>query len=152
MNRRSFLLATTSSLIVAASRLSPHPTIEFLPSVPAPSSESLDRSRLLDCLAQVESGRNDQAVSFRHNRPIARGRYQIKEITWFQHTNRPWKLAHNLYFATFVAERHLMWLEKQVNPNPFDLAHAWRYGAQAGWVRNDDYPYRVHNLYHDSRS
>lgn len=151
MNRRTFLAATTSLATVTVLKLSAHPTIELLPiSNPAPSSVSLDRSRLLDCLAQVESGRNDMATARRGGRVVALGRYQITEPVWFQHTNRPWKLAHNFHFATIVAERHLMHLEKLVNPNPFDLAHAWRYGLRG--VTVDDYPNRVHNLYYAART
>lgn len=155
MNRRTFLVGTTLLATAQASTLLT--PLASMKSTQQPSSVSLDRSRLLDCLAQVESARNDQAVATRLNTPIARGRYQITEPVWFQHTNRPWKLAHNFHFATIVAERHLATLEKLVNPNPADLAAAWRYGPNSPWPVNtewfqaDDYPWRVHNLYYEAK-
>lgn len=91
------------------------------------------------------------ATARRNGRLVALGRYQITKPVWFQHTNRPWKLAHNFHFATIVAERHLAWLEKHLNPNPFDLAVGWRFGVNfTGYP--DDYPHRVHDLYYASRT
>lgn len=151
MNRRDFLkVATTSPALVAVSQSS---TSTTSPLIVPPSA---DLSRLLDCIAQVESRRDDKAISYRGSTPIARGRYQLKCDTWFQHTNRPWTLAHNFFFADEVARRHLGWLHKNIPPSsprepsfhPWALAWAWR-GGLTGWQVRDTFPDEVVRQYND---
>ena len=133
-----------------------------------PATPILDLPRFLTCLAAVESGNKDGAIAERNNQPLARGRFQITEAVWFQHTNRPWKLAHNYMFAQVIAERHLHWLNThllnisidEVHHRPFALAWAWRAGLTS-WNNRDkitethrksellDYSNRVLNLYFD---
>ena len=134
------------------------------------SATSWDLSRLLACISAVESGGKDGATETVAGRIIARGRYQLTERTWHQHTNRPWKLAHNASFAQVIAERHLFWLDNnlprvsvdEVHFRPYALAWAWRAGL-TGWNDRDkvphyahravlhDYSTRVLNLYNDPR-
>jgi hypothetical protein len=171
MNRRVFLTGATLSPLISPSSLGiptkPAQVVSsFTLSIPPPS---VDLSRLLDCIAQVESGRNDKAESRRNGQVIARGRYQLTATTWFQHTNRPWKLAHNFFVADEIAHRHVSWLDKNLPPisideyhfRPFSLAWCWRGGLDMWKVRSsfpdavthvyDDHANRVVNLYMETK-
>jgi hypothetical protein len=140
-------------------------------SLPVPTRlSSTDLSLLLDCIAEVESRRDDKAISYRGGQPVARGRYQLSSSTWFQHTNRPWTLAHSFFISDEIAKRHMGWLESNLprisiaeyHFRPWSLAWCWRGGLDAFRVRStfpdsishqyDDYANRVTNLYSSLRS
>lgn len=86
--------------------------------------------------------------------PVARGRYQITCVVWFQHTNRPWKLAHNLFWSDEVARRHLSWLAKNIPPTSDttflinSLAWAWR-GGLTMWQQRETFPPEMIQKYND---
>lgn len=126
---------------------------------------SQDLSLFLDCLAQVESGRNDKAIAYKNGKPYARGRYQITEAVWKQHTYLPWTLAHSFYVSETIARKHVEWLDARLERisisayhfRPFVIAFAWR-GGLSSWENQyaldyetkqkyNDYATRVANLY-----
>lgn len=117
---------------------------------------SVDLSRLLDCIAQVESGRDDAKVG----RSGERSKYQIKECVWRQH------LQHELYWlprfetecygsvAERVAKKHIKWLHSLIGPRPYAIVLAWNVGYK-NWQRsnfnqhNTTFANRVMNLYNE---
>lgn len=122
-----------------------------------------DDIKLVEAIAQVESGSDDLAVgklTARGERAV--GRYQILPSTWRDRTDWPIEYAHDHLKAQVVAVDHLNWLRKQLEKRPdvdqvtaYHLASAWRFGhAYAGkWDTNaqflarNQYSQRVKNLY-----
>lgn len=173
MTRRT-LLALPFTTVVAAAQTYLTP-VEKRETVGLTTSSPVCLPTLLYAIESVESGGRDSAEGRVGDRVVARGRYQITERVWFQHTNRPWTSAHNLYWSRIVAERHVRWLDKTLPrdrsttdplfPRAFALAWAWRAGVE-GWVlravlyppthpsysRFLDYSQRTLNLYVDRLS
>lgn len=117
------------------------------------TAERIDLGRLLDAIAQVESGGNDQAVGAHGER----GRYQIREETWRAIApNYPFIFAHDPAISRKVAMRHLEWLAQRVacrEPACANIiAIAWNAGVHAatdGYATPEqkDYAQRVTNIY-----
>lgn len=91
-----------------------------------------DDLRFLDAIAQVETGRNDQAVGACG----ARGRYQISRVTWEQHAPKMNHKEAQFYTkSTVVALKHLAWLRKVAmqrngeEPTYYKLAWWWKCGV-----------------------
>lgn len=87
--------------------------------------------QFLTALATIESSNNDLALG----KAGERGAYQIKAITWKQHTNIDFTIyAHDRQVSSQVAYMHLSWLKKSfVNsagrvPEPRDFYIMWRVG------------------------
>jgi hypothetical protein len=120
---------------------------------PSEHSSSVDLSRLLTCIAEVESGNRDDKVGSHGER----SRYQITEVVWKQHTTLPFDRCHG-FMAEYVARKHLLWLvENGVTPLPFPLALAWNGGLErwkAGKVfqRHHNYASRVNSLYQNVKT
>ena len=165
MNRRDFLTGSIAltGLSVTNSLVGTEPLITLSP-LSTPPSSSVDLLRLLDCIGVVESNSQDAAKGMSETgKVVARGRYQITEPTWFQHTNRPWKNAHIRSWSDEVGRRHLGWLTCYLTKpiTPFWLGYAWRTGLSytnkrivghafenLAWY---DHALRISNLYNDSR-
>jgi hypothetical protein len=142
MTRKNFLKVVTASSLT--------PLIATAKSSNEVSNSSTDLSRLLRCIAAVETSGNDSAVGSCGSR----SQYQISHDVWFQYTNRPFKECRGFH-ATLVAEKHLMWLLKHgVRRAPYDLALAWHKGL---WgykhllptTAFNSFQQRVDNLYRD---
>lgn len=63
------------------------------------------------------------------------GSYQLKEITWRQHTTLPFTDENVWAFEDGVAIKHIRWLEKELLKRhvvvcPFRVALAWRVGLE----------------------
>ena len=129
--------------------------------------KSVDLSRLLRCIAEVETGNRDWVVG----RNGERSRYQIKKSVWYQHcpyiytNNDAGQAGHETYckgkLATKVAMDHLTWLNTNIPHDLFSehdfrqypLAACWN-GGLAAWRGNmltsvANYATRVTNLYDD---
>ena len=104
--------------------------------------------KILDAIAQVESGRNDHA----HGPDGELTRYQIKPATWRRFSAIPmasagpdevWRVA-NLILAEIIRSRRLI--------TPFYIALGWRCGPN--WLvptlQELDYANRVQALYNDA--
>ena len=107
---------------------------------------------LLCAIALVETGVDDHAVGAHGER----GRYQISEVVWKQHSHLHFDFAHDPITATSVANTHLRWLVKhEVLVLPDHLAFAWHHGLLAycrhhtkyGAHIHDDFSTRVLNIY-----
>lgn len=163
MNRRTFLknaivstvvLPTLSSIVCGSEKsVGVH-----IPQVPTSNSSSkqVDLSRLLRCIAEVESGNNDAKVG-RHGE---RSRYQIKARVWYDYTVHNFNECHGQR-AISIAWEHLHWLNNHLPHDLFSerefrqypLAVAWN-GGLATWqsrlsTRVANYATRVTNLYDD---
>lgn len=128
-----------------------------------PPSPSVDLSLLLDCIAQVETNRNDRAVG----KAGELSQYQISPDVWYQHRpNLNFFLACNGIRAQDCAMEHLMWLDKHIpRESPiekdfreFALAWCWNAGMLIWKNKNlyittkvNNYAVRVTNLYTDVR-
>ncbi len=114
----------------------------------------VDLPRLLQAVAQVESGCDDKAVGKRGER----GRYQLSPAVWGQHARKqPFTLAHNATESKVVADHHIQWLLDRlrfasIELTPYNIALAWNAGFSA-MTHNKltavhrDYADRVVNLY-----
>jgi hypothetical protein len=167
-NRRNFLQALTASTLTALglSKVSAEPVITHS-GRNLTSSQSVDLSLLLHCIAEVETGNDDSKVG----KGGERSRYQISETVWRQHQD----LTHNSrewmtwYFqqcckgedAQDIALRHLRWLDRhilRITPierdfRAFALAWCWK-GGLSSWgkafsIPLNNYAVRVTNLYDD---
>lgn len=126
MTRRNFLLGSIG-LSLTAKLLSQNTSVVWpTPPVSQPPP-SLDRSRFLDCVAEIESGGNDSAIG-----PCgSRSRYQLSQAVWRQHTSRPFTSCRGPQ-ARAVAEMHLDWLLSNLpEPSVYWAAFAWRVGLRA---------------------
>lgn len=66
------------------------------------------------------------------------GRYQIKRITWRQHSDLPFEWAIVEAEENYVAEEHLKWLGEHLEfVTPYTLALAWKAGLKR--VRSETY-------------
>lgn len=130
-------------------------------------SKSVDLSRLLRCIAEVETGNNDSKIG----RNGERSRYQIKKNVWYQHcpyiytNNDAGQAGHETYckgkLATQVAMDHLIWLNSNIPHDLFSerlfrqypLAACWNGGLSVWRGRLPtsvaNYATRVTNLYDD---
>lgn len=158
--RKQFLLGLiTSPALLASSVTTVNSQNENLNTV----SSSTDLSRLLRCIAEVETGNNDALVGVKGER----SRYQITKTVWLQHPHcwQDGKQCPFLYCYALngekTAELHLRWLDRHLPPctRPFWLAFAWRAGLErtllelrGASVTTTFYRYarRVTNLYDDA--
>lgn len=116
--------------------------------------------RLLDAIAQVESGNNHWALNKASG---TRGAWQITESTWKQHTSWPFADAYSPTKAQAVALMHLRWLRQELEKDPqigegnvtnHHLSSAWLRGVnyrksderERLWLERLDYCARVKNL------
>ena len=122
-----------------------------------------DDVRLVEAIAEVESGGNDDAVgpeTARGERAV--GRYQMLPSTWRDRTSWPIEYAHDHLKARIVAVKHLQWLRARLEARKdvdqvtqYHLVCAWRYGhANLGkfdtvdkWAERMQYAARVRNMY-----
>lgn len=168
-NRRNFLKASIGLFSLAPllrghmsesakARLKLSPSTSPAAGPSSNLSPSLDLTRLLRCIAEVETG----------NRPNVRGpngevgRHQLNRLVWKQHTKIPFaSWSGDEDFTDAIAWRHIRWLERNLKPHfdmPYTLAYCWR-GGLASWNRArrtghqnrlySDYAQRVSNLFHD---
>lgn len=109
-------------------------------------SPSVDLSRLLACIAEVETGNDDTKIG-----PCgSRSRYQIHRNTWYGYTDRNFEQHCWGSTALEIAKLHLLWLNTNLaRPTPYRLASAWHSGLSTTYPTSG-YALRVHNLYHDS--
>ena len=153
MTRRNFLkdgiaLAATSVLITKTVPLMANSEVITLAKMP--SSSQVDRSRLLACLAEVETGNDDTKVG-----PCgSRSRYGLHKLTWYDYSQLDFQTYCRGRAALEVAHLHLNWLIKHLSqPTPYRLAYAWNrgltYTERRGHI-GSGFAFRVHNLYHDS--
>jgi hypothetical protein len=122
------------------------------------TTSSLDRSRLLACIAAVESGNRDEKIGKRGERR----KYQISEAVWYQHRTFPGRFEDWCHGrdAQIVAEKHIDLLAQLVHPTPFDVGYAWRTGAYRRRVEMGEGPMfdcrmsatRIANLYYSGHS
>lgn len=145
MNRRTFLHSGIALLIL--SKLLPLSSAKTTPTTPT-QSKSLDLSRLLRCIAEVETGNHDNLVGTCGSR----SRYQISSVVWYQHSQLNFNKYCSADYADAVAREHMEWLYKHhPNKSVFHLALAWRFGLRGS--QNDlpdyalDYGHRVAALY-----
>jgi len=109
-------------------------------------------SRLARCIAEVETGNNDDLMG----KVGERSKYQISESVWRQHYgNRAFIECYGIN-ADECAIKHLTWLSQNKLPSPaiFWLAYAWNAGltrANEPEVSFSAYPFAkcVENLYND---
>jgi len=111
-----------------------------------------DDVRLVEAIAMVESGADDQAVGLITARAErALGRYQMLPSTWRDRTDWPVEYAHHHLKAQAVAVAHIRWLRKVLEKRlgegqvtNYHLICAWRYGhAYVGkWDTNEQYVMR----------
>lgn len=149
MTRRDFLLAATvSPLLIGGFQFSPTPMTA------KPVSTSLDLSRLLACIALVETGGDDTRIG----KSGERSKYQIGEKVWDQHMRETcfcFERDCHTTLATLVAWRHSQWLHTHIGPNVFALALGWHVGLE-NWrtarfqLPQRYYGERVRNLYNDT--
>ena len=62
-----------------------------------------------------------------------RGRWQISEAVWRQHSHDPFTHAHIYWKARVVAIRHMRWLRENIeveDVTPWNLACAWKCGIR----------------------
>lgn len=171
--RRNFLRVITSLPFLSRWWTSPLRAIESVRSSTKPPFVSPDLSRLLRCLAEVETGNDDTKVG----RGGERSRYQISEEVWNQHMSRmvtgfgtlllvnSFWLNCNGKQAEICAYRHILWLDRhlpRITPTErlfrqFPLAWSWKGGLSSWHARLDfshkidlnNYAVRVTNLYDD---
>ena len=115
----------------------------------------VDRKIFLRAIDEVESGGRDAA----RGAAGERGRYQLTQRVWSQHTASPFKHAHRRDLAHAVAEQHFDWIVNQLEMAgwPADVesvALAWNAGLTATIncrtpASSQDYAQRVCNLYAD---
>lgn len=96
-----------------------------------------DDIRLVEAIAQVESGGDDLAVgpaTARGERAV--GRYQMLPSTWKDRTDWPVAWAHEHHRAQVVAVAHIQWLRAQLEKRlgvgqvtTYHIVMAYRYGA-----------------------
>ena len=130
------------------------------PAIVVPAVQPIDYPRLLEAIAEVESGNRAHAVG----RDGECGPLQFKETTWASLTNLPFDKAEYRSYAFPVAREYLMrarWrlLEAHFDPNPYNLALCWHLGLEGAlnalilgkWTNKDvwEYPQRVCALYAD---
>ena len=123
----------------------------------------MDLSRLLRCIAEVETGNDDTRIG-KHGE---RSRYQIKRSVWNQYQNGTYAFFAAFCWgatADFVALRHVQWLDKTLprgseierNFRHYAIAWCWNGGLDS-WngpryssnARINNYAVRVTNLYDD---
>ena len=125
----------------------------------AVTTAKLDTDRLLEAIAEVETGSalHLHGDDFAQGRDGERGRYQLKRITWIQHSHLPFNRAFDFHYSKNVAEAHLLWLAQSLHRwaepvTPYALALAFHVGLSAyshdEYTAGDkDYAQRVSNLY-----
>jgi hypothetical protein len=172
-NRRNFLRGLTVSTLTASGLFGSRQQTEMKPSNLSGQSNSSpqDLSRLLKCIAQVETGNDDTKVGPKGER----SRYQITEDVWWDRLSEPgnkwWRYRFRTecsgHIAEQVAMRHLVWLRNNLidfpKPitQPFWLAFAWHAGLERTLLELRgasvtpelyDYARRVTNLYLDANN
>lgn len=168
MTRSTFLKALTALLPLKAlanlvPKSSPSSSLVDLEKLNGTKSVSsttstVDLSRLLHAIAEVESGNNDSLEGPKGEL----SRYQISREVWYQHfPHLNFYLACNGVRANACAERHLNWLrDNDVPDKPYILAYAWNMGRKAAMFQlvtsthgntiiGNTYAARVTNLYSD---
>lgn len=157
LTRRNFLKATIvlplGAPLVSQSQVSV--TIKSSETVgTSKTSPQVDLSRLLACIAQVETGNRDHLIGPNGER----SRYQISIVVWRQHFGRSNDLSFiddcHSWFASELAYRHFRWLQRHLrNANVYWLATAWRAGLSnvinGTNYGTHSYATRVENLYVD---
>jgi hypothetical protein len=124
------------------------------------TSKSVDLSRLLFCIALVETGNRDDLIGPGGER----SRYQITERVWRDVLRSSWEPFENCkgIMADSVARAHLLWLDSSLpGTSPLEethrdyvLAGCWHGGLES-FVRGRwntkivNYAGRVSNLYND---
>lgn len=91
----------------------------------------------------------------------ALGPYQLKAITWRQHTTLPFTDDNVWEFGEGVAVKHARWLERSLKAhdrpvNAYSMALSWRIGVEGyvgrHWdVEDTDYAQRVANIVSEPR-
>jgi hypothetical protein len=141
------------------------PTMRYLLALLALGSARLTASddlRFLECIAQIESAGNDNAVG----RCGGLGRYQLSASVWHDRAPKNWphEYAHSAAKSQYVAMLHLTWLRKQLDADGSGssyerLAYAWLRGAhysvtdttQDRWTERLDYGARVMRLFKEKQ-
>lgn len=140
--RRTFLLGLTGLGFLPSLRSSSIVRITLPTPKPSPS---LDLSRLLDAIAQIETGGDDRKVG-----PSGeRSKFQIRANVWRQHlADKPFTLCKG-WAAEMVAEAHIEWLDATIpratplerDFRPYVLSWAW-HGGRDSWLRQNRLPWR----------
>lgn len=155
MTRRNFLLVSIQSGLIQPFLTGMLLSKQNSEAATKPLSSSLDLSRLLACIAEVETGNNDDLVGPNEER----SKYQITRSVWYQHMS---KTDHYFYhcrgiLARTCAIRHILWLLDNLSgyKSVFCIALAWKSGLSAfkdglESAADCDYAQRVSNLYFDS--
>jgi len=125
-------------------------TLFNLPTTAPSTSKSLDLSRLLACIALVETGGDDTKIG----KSGERSKYQISETVWHEYQpSYEHKYCYGLR-AYRVAISHITWLHSHIGPSVFALALGWHVGLE-NWraarfqLPQRYYGERVRNLYND---
>lgn len=121
--------------------------ITFVPWV-APVERSFHEE--LAAIGEAETG-NDWRKIGGHGE---RSAFQMKRITWRQHTRQPFYLATaDRVLAEQIALTHLRWLARELaalgrETSVYNLALAWRYGLDGMTDRsNDEYATQVECIF-----
>lgn len=138
--------------------LAPH-----VPPLIAGEPASVEESRLLAAIAQVETGTSNLARPSRKvGRAGERSAWQFTAATWHRYTSRRFSDAStDATLAHLIASLHLRFLRLELESRgqaagPYNLALAWNAGP-AAVIKNRvgtssyDYAGRVWNLYHDPK-
>lgn len=166
MQRRNFITLCTSTIAAALSGVKVHGAASSstvsISLAPSPSTDT-SLSRLLQCIAAVETGGDDSKVGLRGER----SKYQITYAVWRQHMphmpkRADWARNCRGAVADALADRHARWLMAQ-NQNTevsvYWFAYCWHRGLtgfetdqrtfefRRGWTPAQDYARRVVNLY-----
>ena len=152
LSRRDFLLASIACIFVL-------PQVLYSKSASKTTSITKSRSkvllRLAKCIAEVETGQNDDAVG----RAGERSKYQISRIVWEQHfPGRAFIECYGIN-ADECAIKHLSWLKQNLpRNNHFWVVYAWNAGltnTRIAMSKAITYPpsyefaEHVENLYND---
>lgn len=138
MTRSTFLAALTASLI------SPNLNSQKSPV----TSLFSDRSRLLHCIAEVETGNNDALTGPKGEL----SKYQITRAVWYEYNpDLNFVLACNGLRAEWTARRHLSHLQDAYGDSPSLLAQHWKQRHGPPTKETREYTQRVMNLYNEPK-
>lgn len=152
MNRRNFVsVCFTATAGLFACSIGRSDTTDLSLKLPtSPKSSSIDLSRLLACIALVETGGDDRKVG----KSGERSKYQIGETVWRQYEpSYDHKYCYGLR-AYRVGLSHISWLHSHIGPSVFALALGWHVGLD-NWraarfqLPERYYGERVRNLYNE---
>lgn len=114
-------------------------------------ADTINVDKLLDCIAQVETGRVDKARGAAGERT----RWQITHTVWKQHSKLPFNSSKPE--AERIARAHIAWIRTNLARNgfpdwPYLIAVAWNGGMSVAYKadrprRVEDYASRVTRLY-----